>query len=75
MGCGTGSVSRYIAGLPGVESVLGVDPSTYLLEVAREGGGGDTIEYREGRGDDIPAEDVRIVGDTTEDDIVDNIAE
>ena len=57
-----------------METVLGVDPSTYLLEVAREGGSGDNIEYREGRGDDIPAEDVRIVGDT-EDDIVDNIAE
>jgi SAM-dependent methyltransferase len=34
-GCGTGSATRYLLDLPGVESLLGVDTSAQSLEVAR----------------------------------------
>jgi SAM-dependent methyltransferase len=34
-GCGTGSAEPFLAALPGVESVLGLDTSTKSLEVAR----------------------------------------
>ena len=50
-------MTRHLAALPGVESVLGIDPSPYLLELAREAGG-EKIEYKLGGGTDIPAEDV-----------------
>jgi ubiquinone/menaquinone biosynthesis C-methylase UbiE len=36
VGCGTGPVSRYLAGLAGVGSVTGVDPSPLFLARARE---------------------------------------
>jgi ubiquinone/menaquinone biosynthesis C-methylase UbiE len=36
VGCGTGAVSRYLATLPGVSRVLGVDPSEYFVERARD---------------------------------------
>ena len=51
-------VTRHLSTLPGVSSVVGVDPSNYLLEEARERGG-DNIEYRQGTATDIPAEDVK----------------
>jgi ubiquinone/menaquinone biosynthesis C-methylase UbiE len=36
VGCGTGAISRVLAGWPGVEEVLGVDPSPPLVNKARE---------------------------------------
>jgi ubiquinone/menaquinone biosynthesis C-methylase UbiE len=36
IGCGTGAVSRYLATLPGVTDVTGVDPSALFVERARE---------------------------------------
>ena len=36
VGCGTGPVCRYLATLPGVASVTGVDPSPLFVERARE---------------------------------------
>ena len=45
--------------MTGVESVLGIDPSQHLLELAR-GFGGKNIEYRVGGGTEIPADDVSI---------------
>ena len=37
---------------------MGLDPSEYLLDLAREIGG-ENIEYRVGAATDIPAQDVR----------------
>ncbi len=39
VGCGEGQISRLAAGIPGVEAVVGVDPTPALLRVARERGG------------------------------------
>lgn len=40
VGCGEGQVSRLAAGLPGVELVVGVDPTlAQVVEAARRGGG------------------------------------
>jgi ubiquinone/menaquinone biosynthesis C-methylase UbiE len=36
IGCGTGAVCRYLATLPGVRSVLGIDPSPVFVQRARE---------------------------------------
>ncbi|GAA4699001.1 methyltransferase domain-containing protein [Phytohabitans rumicis] len=36
IGCGPGPVARFLAGLPGVGSVVGVDPSPYFLARGRE---------------------------------------
>jgi SAM-dependent methyltransferase len=36
IGCGTGPVVRALAALPGVASVVGIDPSPYFLERARQ---------------------------------------
>jgi SAM-dependent methyltransferase len=35
VGCGTGAVSRYLATLPGVAEVMGIDPSTIFVDRAR----------------------------------------
>lgn len=45
VGCGTGAVSRYLASLPGVERVVGLDPSQRFVERAEEltGGGIDFV--------------------------------
>ena len=51
-------VTRHLSTSPGVRSVVGVDPSDYLLEDAREKGG-ENIEYRQGTALDIPVEDVK----------------
>jgi len=40
LGCGEGQVARLVAGLPGVESVTGVDPTWAQLTVASGRGGG-----------------------------------
>eukprot|EP00092_Neocalanus_flemingeri_P010690 GFUD01011514.1.p1 GENE.GFUD01011514.1~~GFUD01011514.1.p1 ORF type:complete len:264 (+),score=89.19 GFUD01011514.1:272-1063(+) len=56
VGCGTGPVTRHLSKLPGVETVLGIDPSPHFLDLAR-GMGGDNIEYRVCGGTEIPAGD------------------
>jgi ubiquinone/menaquinone biosynthesis C-methylase UbiE len=51
IGCGTGAVSRVVAGRPGVAKVVGVDPSPVFVARARELAGGDrTVEFEEGDG-------------------------
>jgi ubiquinone/menaquinone biosynthesis C-methylase UbiE len=35
LGCGTGAVTRMLAGLPGIETVLGIDPSPVFVARAR----------------------------------------
>ncbi len=40
VGCGEGQVARVAVGLPGVAAVVGVDPTSAQLRVARERGGG-----------------------------------
>jgi SAM-dependent methyltransferase len=40
VGCGEGQISRLAAGLPGVERVVGVDPTVAQLALAAERGGG-----------------------------------
>jgi len=58
VGCGTGAVSRRLAGRPGVGEVVGVDPLTPLLDRARELAEGiDNISFRSGRGEQLPVED------------------
>ena len=57
VGCGTGAVCRVVARQPQVGEVVGVDPSPYLLERARELSA-DTakIVYQEGDGKALPFE-------------------
>ena len=40
VGSGTGAVCRHLAKLPGIQSVLGVDPSPLLVEKSETLGGG-----------------------------------
>jgi SAM-dependent methyltransferase len=40
VGCGEGQVSRLAAAVPGVEAVVGVDPTWAMLQIAAERGGG-----------------------------------
>jgi SAM-dependent methyltransferase len=40
IGCGEGQISRLVAGLPGVQRVVGVDPTAAQLALAAERGGG-----------------------------------
>jgi SAM-dependent methyltransferase len=47
VGCGEGQISRLAAGLPGVERVVGVDPTWAQLEVARARGGAVAYERAE----------------------------
>jgi ubiquinone/menaquinone biosynthesis C-methylase UbiE len=57
VGCGTGVLTRILAGRPGVASVVGVDPAPGLLEKARAAGGGmSNLSFREGDGRSLPFE-------------------
>jgi ubiquinone/menaquinone biosynthesis C-methylase UbiE len=56
VGCGTGAVSRYLATLPGVAHVTGVDPSPLFVERARELAG-DAIDFLVGDGRDLELDD------------------
>ncbi len=40
VGCGEGQISRLAAGLPGVETVVGIDPTVSQLALAQRRGGG-----------------------------------
>jgi SAM-dependent methyltransferase len=58
IGCGTGAISRMLAGLPGVAEVLGVDPSPGLLDRARELAAGNAkLVFEEGDGRRLPLPD------------------
>ena len=51
VGCGTGSVSRVLAGMPGIRAVVGIDPSPLFVERARDLGrhlGGLSFETGDG---------------------------
>jgi len=51
IGCGTGSVTRTLAGWPGVASATGVDPSPVFIERARKLADGiNNIDFLEGDG-------------------------
>jgi SAM-dependent methyltransferase len=52
VGCGEGQVARLAAGLPGVERVVGIDPTWAQLAVARERGGG--VSYAQGVAASLP---------------------
>lgn len=56
VGCGTGAISRYLATLPGVSRVTGVDPSPLFVERARELAG-DAIEFAIGDGRELDLAD------------------
>jgi SAM-dependent methyltransferase len=55
IGCGEGQISRLAAGLPGVERVVGVDPTGAQLEVARARGGPVAYERAEATSLPFPA--------------------
>lgn len=58
VGCGTGPVCRFVAGLPGVAKVVGVDPSPILLAKARELSEGTSgLEWEEGDGKSLRFDD------------------
>jgi ubiquinone/menaquinone biosynthesis C-methylase UbiE len=56
VGCGTGAISRYLATLPGVAHVTGVDPSPLFVERARELAGG-RIDFLVGDGRELELDD------------------
>ena len=52
VGCGTGAVARALAGVPGIEEVVGIDPSPIFVEKARQlgkGVGGLSFQTGDGR--------------------------
>jgi ubiquinone/menaquinone biosynthesis C-methylase UbiE len=52
VGCGEGQVARLAASLPGVTSVVGVDPTRAQLTLARQRGGG--VEYAQASAAGLP---------------------
>jgi ubiquinone/menaquinone biosynthesis C-methylase UbiE len=60
VGCGTGPVCRVLADIPNVAEVVGVDPSPFLLDKARElTVENSLITYQEADGKSLPFEDSR----------------
>jgi SAM-dependent methyltransferase len=58
VGCGTGAISRRLATVPGVGEVVGVDPSTGLLDRARSlAADMPRVSFREADGRALPFED------------------
>lgn len=55
VGCGEGQIARMMAARPGVQHVVGIDPTARQIEVARERGGG--VEYHQAPADALPVED------------------
>ena len=57
IGCGTGALTRLLAGLPGVAKVTGVDPAPSLLRRAEELSAGiDSISFQRADGRSLPFE-------------------
>lgn len=58
VGCGTGAVSRVLAEIPGVDEIVGIDPSPVFVERARElGRGRARLSFRAGDGRALPFAD------------------
>jgi ubiquinone/menaquinone biosynthesis C-methylase UbiE len=58
VGCGTGVLTRVLAGWPGVDVVVGVDPASTLLDKARELSAGlPNVTYQVADGRELPFED------------------
>jgi SAM-dependent methyltransferase len=57
VGSGTGAVSRFLAGLPGVAGMTGIDPSPILVERARAIGGPSHLSFDQGDGRKLPYPD------------------
>jgi ubiquinone/menaquinone biosynthesis C-methylase UbiE len=57
VGCGTGAVTRALAMLPAVESVIGVDPSPgFLISARKLADGVPNVEFVEGDAEALPVE-------------------
>ena len=59
VGCGTGAVSRYLATLPGVARVTGLDPSRLFVERARALAGDAPVDFIAGDGRALEFDDER----------------
>src|SRR5688572_22113519 len=60
VGCGTGVLTRVLAGLPSVETVVGVDIATSLLDKARELAAGiPNLEFEQADARSLPFPDER----------------
>jgi SAM-dependent methyltransferase len=57
IGCGTGAITRFLASLPGADTVVGLDPSSVFVERARELADKEALEYRTGDGRELAFED------------------
>ena len=57
VGCGTGPVCRVLAAVPNVAEIVGVDPSTYLLDKARALTDSEQVTYQEGDGKSLSFDD------------------
>ena len=56
VGCGTGAVTRFLATLPGVEAVVGLDPSEIFVERGRELNDDPKLTFTAGDARDLPFE-------------------
>jgi len=55
IGCGTGAICRILAAVPNVAEVVGIDPSPYFLDRARElSAGFEQITYQKADGKSLP---------------------
>lgn len=60
VGCGTGALTRFLAGLPDVSEVLGIDPSPVFIAKARElAGRAQNLRFQEADGRALRSEDHR----------------
>jgi SAM-dependent methyltransferase len=58
LGCGSGAIARMIAAWPGVDEVVGTDPSPILVDRARQlSAGVINVSFREADGRDLPTAD------------------
>jgi ubiquinone/menaquinone biosynthesis C-methylase UbiE len=58
IGCGTGAVTRFLAGLPDVSQAVGVDPSPVFIAKAKElAGSVQNLTFQEADGRALPCED------------------
>jgi ubiquinone/menaquinone biosynthesis C-methylase UbiE len=58
IGCGTGAVTRFLAGLPQISQALGVDPSPVFIAKARDlAVGVQNLTFQEADGRALPCED------------------
>ena len=61
VGCGTGAVTRCLAALPGLDRVIGIDPSPIFVEKARELASGlPQASFRQGDARAVPFENASV---------------